>query len=44
MRLFREFLRKLKYQIKFIGTKKELDFSFISTAKTNQDLKKLMDF
>ena len=44
MRLFREFLRKLKYQIKFIGTKKELDFSYISTAKTNQDLKKLMDF
>jgi len=44
MRLLRDFIRKLKYQIKFIGTKKDLDFSFISTVKTNQDLKKLMDF
>lgn len=44
MKFLRNALRKIKYRVKFIGIKKNLDFSYVSSAKTNQELKKLMDF
>ncbi len=44
MKFLRTALRKIKYRLKFIGIKKNLDFAYVSSAKTNQELKKLMDF
>ena len=44
MRMLRHAIRKIKYQLKFFSVKKKLDFSYLSEAKTNQELKKLMDF
>ena len=44
MRMLRHAIRKIKYQLKFLSVKKKLDFSYLSEAKTNQELKKLMDF
>lgn len=44
MKFLRTALRKIKYRLKFIGINKNLDFSYVSSAKTNQELKKLMDF
>ena len=44
MRMLRHAIRKIKYQLKFLSIKKKLDFSYLSEAKTNQELKKLMDF
>ena len=42
--MLRHTIRKIKYQLKFLSVKKKLDFSYLSQAKTNQELKKLMDF
>tara|TARA_B100001057_G_scaffold501030_1_gene619842 strand:- start:4401 stop:5108 length:708 start_codon:yes stop_codon:yes gene_type:complete len=44
MKFLREFIRKIKYKIKFLGITKKLNYSYLSNGKTNQDLKKLMDF
>lgn len=44
MKFLRTALRKIKYRLKFIAIKKNLDFSYVSSDKTNQELKKLMDF
>ena len=43
MRLIRDFLRQIKYKIKFFGRKKKLDFFYISNNKINKELKNLMD-
>jgi len=44
MKFLRELIRKIKYKIKFLGITKELNYSYLSNGKTNQELKKLMDF
>ena len=44
MRFIREKLRKLKYNLRFYGKKNELNFSFISNSKQNQELTDLMNF
>ena len=43
MKIFRNFLRNLKYKYKFNGVKKNLDITYVLNGKTNQDLKILMD-
>ena len=42
MKFLRTALRKIKYRLKFIGINKNLDFSYVSSAKTNQELKKYL--
>ena len=44
MRFLRDTYRKIKYKLKFVFAKKDLSFSYLSNSKTNQELKKLMDF
>ena len=44
MRIFRDLLRKLKYKLKFLGKKEDLSFYYLKNSKTNQELKRLMDF
>ena len=44
MRFLRDTFRNIKYKLKFIGVKKNLDYTFLSNSKTNQKLKNLMDF
>lgn len=44
MRLIRNTLRKLRYRLKFLGIKKQLNYSFLSSGNTSQDLKNLMDY
>ncbi len=44
MRFLRDTFRKIKYKLKFISTKKNLNFSYLSNGSTNQELKNLMDF
>ena len=43
MRLLRDFIRGLKYKFKFNSVNQNLDFTYLSNSKTNQDLKILMD-
>ncbi len=44
MRFLRDSFRKIKYRLKFLFIKTDLNFSYLSNSKTNQELKKLMDF
>ena len=44
MRFLGDKFRNIKYKLKFIGVKKNLDYTFLSNSKTNQKLKNLMDF
>ena len=44
MRFLRDSFRKIKYKLKFLFAKNDLNFSYLSNSKTNQELKKLMDF
>ena len=44
MRFLRDSFRKIKYKLKFLFVKNDLNFSYLSNSKTNQELKKLMDF
>ena len=44
MRILRNLIRKIKYNLKFLGKSADLDFSYIVNAKNDQTLKKLMDY
>ena len=44
MRILRNVIRKIKYNLKFLGKSADLDFSYIVNAKNDQTLKKLMDY
>lgn len=44
MRLLRNFFRSLKYKMKFLGLKSKIDFFYISSNKSNQNLTNLMNF
>ena len=44
MRIIRDTIRKIKYKLKFLGLKKNLNYTYLSNSITNQELKKLMDF
>ena len=43
MRFLRDSFRKIKYKLKFLSIKKNLNISYLSNGNTNQELKKLMD-
>jgi hypothetical protein len=43
MRYFREKLRNLKYNLKFLSKKKEMNFSYVSNSKNNKELTDLMN-
>ena len=43
MRFLRDSFRKIKYKVKFLSIKKNLNISYLSNGNTNQELKKLMD-
>jgi len=43
MKYIREKLRKLKYNIKFLGKKKNMSFSYLSNSKNNKQLTDLMN-
>ena len=43
MRYFREKLRNLKYKLKFLSKKKEMNFSYVSNSKNNKELTDLMN-
>ena len=43
MRFLRDFFRSIKYRSKFIGIKKNLNYTYLSNGNTNQELKDLMD-
>ena len=44
MRILRNVIRKIKYNLKFLGKSADLGFSYIVNAKNDQTLKKLMDY
>jgi len=43
MRFLRDIIRKIKYKSKFFGVQKKLNYSYLSSGQTNQELKRLMD-
>jgi len=43
MRFLRDLFRSIKYKLKFVGLKKNLEYTYLSNCKTNQELKGLMD-
>ena len=43
MRFLRDSFRKIKYKVKFLSIKKNLNISYLSNGNTDQELKKLMD-